>query len=62
MSASEIVINISLIVNFTLILLLLIAVRPKVIQYFNKKKKQRERLKTYKIQKIVREYLKELQK
>lgn len=62
MSAFEITTQISLIVNFTLLILVLSLVRPKIISYYRKRKKQRERLRVYKIQKIVRDYLKELQK
>lgn len=62
MQTSDIILEISFIVNFALIALLLFTIYPKVVAWYKKRKKQRERLRNYKIQKIVRDYLKELQK
>ena len=55
---------ISLIVNFTLIMLLITVVRPKVIQYYKSRKKrierQREIAEYSRIKRLVNEYLDEL--
>jgi len=54
--------EISLYVNVALLTLLLFFVQPKVSNWYRKKKKLRETQKNNKIRKIVRDYLKELQK
>lgn len=54
--------EISLYVNVALLTLLLFFVQPKISNWYNKKIKQRETQKNNKIRKIVRDYLKELQK
>lgn len=54
--------EISLYVNVALIGLALSLVYPKLIDSYKKKKKLRETQKNNKIKKIVRDYLKELQK
>ena len=62
MSASQIILEISFIVNFALLALLLSMVYPKLIDRYKKRRKSRETQKNAKIKKIVRDYLKELQK
>lgn len=62
MSASQIILEISFIVNFALLALLLFMVYPKLIDRYKKRSKSRETQKNAKIKKIVRDYLKELQK
>lgn len=59
---TDIILEISFIVNFALISLLLSMVYPKVIDRYKKRRKSRETQKVAKIKKIVRDYLKELQK
>ena len=54
--------EISLYVNVALIALLLFFVQPKISNWYSKQIKQRETQKNNKIKKIVRDYLKELQK
>ena len=54
--------EISLYVNVALFTLVLYYVQPKVVAWYRKKKKLRETQKNNKIKKIVRDYLKELQK
>ena len=54
--------EISLYVNVALIALLLFFVQPKISNWYRKQIKQRETQKNNKIKKIVRDYLKELQK
>ena len=53
---------ISLFINIALIALVLLQVRPKINNWITQRKKQAERRKITAIRKIVREYLKELQK
>ena len=55
-------IHLSLGVNLLLILVSLWMLRPRLIQSIKRKKKLREIQTNNKIKKIVREYLKELQK
>jgi hypothetical protein len=62
MSISEIILEISFIINIALISLLLSMVYPKAIDRYRKRRKSRETQKNAKIKKIVRDYLKELQK
>ena len=62
MQTSDIILEISFIVNFALIALLLSMVYPKLIDRYKKRRKRRETRKVSQIKKIVREYLKELQK
>tara|TARA_R110001632_G_scaffold119588_1_gene232190 strand:- start:297 stop:485 length:189 start_codon:yes stop_codon:yes gene_type:complete len=62
MSISEIILEISFIINVALISLLLSMVYPKAIERYKKRKKDIETRKVSKIKKIVRDYLKELQK
>jgi hypothetical protein len=62
MSISEIILEISFIINVALISLLLSMVYPKVIERYRRRAKRRETQKVSKIKKIVRDYLKELQK
>jgi len=62
MQASQIILEISFIVNFALLALLLSMVYPKLIDRYKKRRKSRETQKNAKIKKIVRDYLKELQK
>jgi hypothetical protein len=59
---TDIILEISFIVNFALIALLLSMVYPKVVAWSKKRKKRRETRKVSQIRKIVRDYLKELQK
>jgi len=54
--------EISFIINVALISLLLSMVYPKVIERYRTRVKSRETQKEAKIKKIVRDYLKELQK
>ena len=54
--------EISLYVNVALLTLLLFFVQPKISNWYNRQIKQRETQKNNKIKKIVRDYLKELQK
>ncbi len=54
--------EISFITNIALILICLSMVYPKAIERYRKRKKRRETQKVSQIRKIVREYLKELQK
>lgn len=62
MSISEIILEISFIINVALISLLLSMVYPKAIERYRRRVKRRETQKVSKIKKIVRDYLKELQK
>ena len=62
MLTSKLILEISFIVNFALIALLLSMVYPKLIDRYKKRLKGRETQKVSQIRKIVREYLKELQK
>lgn len=62
MQTSDIILEISFIVNFALIALLLSMVYPKLIDRYKKRRKRRETRKVSQIKKIVRDYLKELQK
>ncbi len=62
MQTSDIILEISFIVNFALIALLLSMVYPKLIDRYKKRRKRRETQKVSQIKKIVRDYLKELQK
>ena len=62
MSISEVILEISFIINVALISLVLSMVYPKLIDSYSKRKKRRETQKVSQIRKIVREYLKELQK
>jgi len=62
MLTSKLILEISFIVNFALIALLLSMVYPKLIDRYKKRRKGRETQKVSQIRKIVREYLKELQK
>ena len=62
MSMSQIILEISFIINVALISLLLSMVYPKAIERYRKRRKSRETQINAKIKKIVREYLKELQK
>jgi len=59
---TDIILEISFIINFALLGLLLSMVYPKAIAWLKKRKKKRETRKVSQIRKIVREYLKELQK
>ena len=59
---SQIILEISFIINVALISLLLSMVYPKAIERYRKRRKRRETQRNAKIKKIVREYLKELQK
>lgn len=52
--------EISLIVNFGLIILVLSLFYPKAIYWYRKRKKLRETKRVKEIQKIVHDYLKEL--
>jgi len=54
--------EISFITNIALILICLSMVYPKAIERYRKRKKNRETQKVSQIRRIVREYLKELQK
>ena len=54
--------EISLWVNVALIALILSIVYPKLIHWYKRKKRLRQTQKNNKIRKIVRDYLKELQK
>ena len=62
MSMSQIILEISFIINVALISLLLSMVYPKAIERYRKRRKSRETQENAKIKKIVRDYLKELQK
>ena len=62
MSISEVILEISFIINVALISLVLSMVYPKLIDRYSKRKKRRETQKVSQIRKIVRDYLKELQK
>ena len=62
MSTPELILYISIMVNVAALCLLLVMVYPKAIQLYKKKLKSRETQKNAKIKKVVREYLKELQK
>ena len=59
---TDIILEISFIVNFALLGLLLSMVYPKLKDRYSKRKKRRETRKVSQIRKIVRDYLKELQK
>ena len=59
---TDILLEISFILNLALFGLLLSMAYPKVVAMYRKRKKKRETQKVSKIKKIVREYLKELQK
>jgi len=60
MSTSQIVFEISLLVNVALISLVLSIYYPKVIAWYKKRKKRRETQKNALIRKAVRDYLNEL--
>ena len=62
MQILDIILEISFIINVALISLLLSMVYPKAIERYKKRKKDIETRKVSKIKKIVRDYLKELQK
>jgi hypothetical protein len=62
MQTPDIILEISFIVNFALMALLLSMVYPKLIDRYKKRRKRRETQKVSQIKKIVRDYLKELQK
>jgi len=62
LTITDILLEISFILNLALFGLLLSMAYPKVIARYNKRKKTRETQKVAKIKKIVRDYLKELQK
>lgn len=62
MQALNIALEISFIVNFALLALLLSIFYPKLIAWYKKRRKSRETQKNAKIRKVVRDYLKELQK
>lgn len=62
MPTPQIILEISFIVNVALISLLLSMVYPKVIERYRRRVKSREIQRNDKIKKIVRDYLKELQK
>ena len=62
MQILDIILEISFIINVALISLLLSMVYPKAIERYRKRKKDIETQKVSKIKKIVRDYLKELQK
>ena len=59
---TDLLLEISFILNLALFGLLLSMAYPKVVAMYRKSKKKRETQKVSKIKKIVREYLKELQK
>ena len=59
---TDLLLEISFILNLALFGLLLSMAYPKVVAMYKKRKKRRETQKVSKIKKIVREYLKELQK
>ena len=59
---TDLLLEISFILNLALFGLLLSMAYPKVVAMYKKRKKSRETQKVSKIKKIVREYLKELQK
>jgi|TARA_R100000951_G_scaffold54585_1_gene45875 predicted membrane protein len=61
-TVSQLILEISFIVNFALIGLLLSMVYPKLIERYKKRRKRRETQKVSQIKRIVRDYLKELQK
>ncbi len=60
MSTSQIIFEISLLVNVALISLVLSMVYPKAIAWYKKRKKRRETQKNALIRKAVRDYLNEL--
>ncbi len=60
MSTSQIILEISLLVNVALISLVLFIVYPKAIAWYKKRKKRRETQKNALIRKAVRDYLNEL--
>ena len=62
MQILDLILEISFIINVALISLLLSMVYPKAIERYRKRKKDIETQKVSKIKKIVRDYLKELQK
>ena len=62
MQILDLILEISFIINVALISLLLSMVYPKAIERYKKRKKDIETRKVSKIKKIVRDYLKELQK
>ena len=62
MQTSNIILEISLWVNVALISLLLFTVYHKAIAWYKKRTKRRETQKVSQIRKIVRDYLRELQK
>ena len=62
MQILDIILEISFIINVALISLLFSIVYPKAIERYKKRKKDIETQKVSKIKKIVRDYLKELQK
>ena len=59
---TNLLLEISFILNLALFGLLLSMAYPKVVAMYRKSKKKRETQKVSKIKKIVRDYLKELQK
>mgnify|MGYP003635606042 FL=1 len=62
MQILDLILEISFIINVALISLLLSIVYPKAIERYKKRKKDIETRKVSKIKRIVRDYLKELQK
>ena len=62
LTITDILLEISFILNVALFGLLLSMAYPKVVAMYKKRKKSRETQKVSRIKKIVREYLKELQK
>lgn len=60
MQTSQIVLEISLLVNVALISLVLSMVYPKAIAWYRKRRKSRETQKNAKIRKAVKDYLNEL--
>tara|TARA_R110000796_G_scaffold1739_3_gene7133 strand:+ start:757 stop:954 length:198 start_codon:yes stop_codon:yes gene_type:complete len=62
LTLTDILLDISFILNLALFGLLLSMAYPRVVARYRKRKKDRETRKVSKIKKIVRDYLKELQK
>lgn len=62
MQTPELILYISIMVNVAALSLLLVMVYPKAIQLYKKRRKSRETQRNAKIKKVVRDYLKELQK
>jgi hypothetical protein len=62
MSTFKIALEISLWVNVALFAVMLSLVYPKVIDWYKKKKRNRQTQRNAQIKKIVRDYLKELSK